>query len=132
MAVTSERRRFNVLLRKLAQSLIAHINTELEDKKWRLKDPTWTSAYLEWKGGAHVDDPRIGKFRVVLANGKLFAKLDPPLEASDAVGRIWKIKDKAFPKKWYGLKVTVTPDGDYQCDFNYDQHCLGNPDFFNS
>ena len=124
---------FEALIKELAQVTVAHVNKELRRKKWGLKSAKWKSAFAEENGGENNTDPRVGKFRVVLPNGKVFAKLDLPIEGADVMVRIWRIKDQVFAKKkWYGLKVTVKPDGEYQCEFTYDPRCLGNLDFFNS
>ena len=44
---------------------------------------------------------------------------------------LWDIKDAVFPeKKWYGLKLTIFPDGKHKTEFNYEPDCVNDPDFF--
>jgi transcriptional regulator with XRE-family HTH domain len=87
---------FEALIKELAQVTVAHVNKELRRKKWGLKSAKWKSAFAEENGGENNTDPRVGKFRVVLPNGKVFAKLDLPIEGADVMVRIWRIKDQWF------------------------------------
>ena len=43
---------------------------------------------------------------------------------------IWAAKDKLFPQKWYGLKMTIFPNGKCEVEYNYDPDSINNPTFY--
>jgi len=93
-----------------------------------LKKQEWRQACLDVRS-AKAKGARLSKFRVRLSNDKRQA-FHEPVETNRLLREIWGIKDKLFPRKWYGLRVTVQPDGTCETEFNYDAECVSDPQFF--
>jgi hypothetical protein len=121
---------FNRLIKLIADLLLSEIPAGLGDKKWKLKTKRWNSAYIDsrWTTDGNT---RIGKLRVVLRDGRIFARIRIPQRAAEWLDAIGELKDKAFPEPWYGLKITISPDGSCRLDFDHNTECVVDPTFFN-
>jgi hypothetical protein len=82
------------------------------------------------------DEPTmISKVRLVRPDGSIES---PPRNAFDMTKvrnlfeQLWDLRDTAFPDRWYGLTITVLPDGKSEFDFNYDPDCALDDAFFES
>ena len=83
------------------------------------------------------DDPTmISKARLVRPDGSI----EPPpgddafvpSEVLTLFEELWDLRDTAFPDRWYGLTITVFPDGKSEFAFNYDPDCALDDAFFES
>jgi hypothetical protein len=52
------------------------------------------------------------------------------MAAGILMDEIWKLKNKLFPKRWYGLKLTVYPNGSFDTEFNYHRRCSEEVEYF--
>jgi hypothetical protein len=82
------------------------------------------------------DEPTmISKVRLVRPDGSIES---PPRNAFDLTEvrnlfrELWDLRDTAFPDRWYGLTITVFPDGKSEFEFNYDPDCALDDAFFES
>ncbi len=113
---------FQKILNAIASALMTKVESELKGKPW-------TAAYLDVRGSA-IGTSALEKFRIELPDGSVIATLGPPYETGQMLLKAWKIKDKVFPDKWYGIKVVIYPGGKCQTEFNYDSKCVSDPNFF--
>ena len=83
------------------------------------------------------DDPTmISKARLVRPDGSI----EPPpgddafvpSEVLTLFEELWDLRDTAFPDRWYGLAITLFPDGKSEFAFNYDPDCALDDAFFES
>jgi hypothetical protein len=118
-----------VLQKEISQILASDIPRQLENKKWRLKKKDWKSVYIEERWSIN-GNTSISKMGVVLANGRIFTRLEAPQAVYEIMRDIGEIKDKAFPKQWYGIKILVHPDQSYRTEYNHDPDCTSDPTFF--
>ena len=130
MAKSPELDEFNRLIKMIGDVTLSEIATGLGEKKWKLKNKNWTSAYIDsrWTTDGNT---RIGKLRIVLEDGRIFARIRIPQQVAEWLDSIGELKDKAFPKPWYGLKITFAPDGCCKLDFDHNPDCVVDPTFFN-
>jgi hypothetical protein len=129
MSVAS-RERFDQTVAKIVASLIQDVGHGLSNKKWRLKNQEWNSAYVDWRRGPDPGDATVTKLRVVLRNGKTFARLHTSDEVDALLDDLWKLKDEVFSKPWYGLKLEVFPDGKRELQLDHDPKCVVDPHFW--
>jgi hypothetical protein len=115
------------LVQEMTDILVLEISAQLHKDEYGLKDQTWTSAYIDERWDS--DGTSISKFRVVLANGELFSRLRIPQPVGEIMHDIGSIKDEAFPKRWYGIKVTIHPDRSSQVEYDHNPECVDDPDF---
>src|SRR5277367_4470 len=90
----------------------------LEETKAVIRDKAWAFVFIDVRG----TKTKVSKLRAGWLDGSTCPLLDTSLENTppaidDLVDSIWKIKDQVFEKKWYGLKVTVFPEGKSKVDF---------------
>jgi hypothetical protein len=83
------------------------------------------------------DDPgMISKVRLVRPDGSIGSPSGydayVPSEVLTLFEELWDLRDTAFPDRWYGLTITVFPDGKSEFDFNYDPDCALDDAFFES
>jgi hypothetical protein len=43
-----------------------------------------------------------------------------PGRVAGLLGELWEMKPKLFPKPWYGIKITIYPDGKFDTEYDYD------------
>src|SRR5208337_2445380 len=102
--------------------LIAEVKREMKQTAWKI-------AYLDVRSSA-VGTSRLSKFRVAMPDGSLVSSLSKPARVVLLLSDLWELQQKLFPEKWYGLVLTVYPDGKCETEFNYDPKCIGDPKFF--
>jgi len=83
------------------------------------------------------DDPTmISKVRLVRPDGSVEPPADDsafvPSEVLTLFEELWDLRDTAFPDRWYGLTITVFPDGKSEFAFSYDPDCALDDAFFES
>jgi hypothetical protein len=120
---------FNTLIKKIAEVLVQEISNEEKAKGW-------TFAFVDIRSPADDPETRVGKLRIAFKGAAASTLLDssvqrPPYEVKDLFRELWPTRP-SFEKMWYGLKVTVFPDGKYNVEFNYDPECSCDPKFFES
>jgi hypothetical protein len=120
---------FQRILDNIGQILLDEVRTEMSAREW-------SSAFFEIRGAAK-SATRISKLRIILPDGKQISQDDPPIEKTPIESildpmfdHLWKMRDSSFPDKWYGIKVTIHPDGECKVGFNYDSKCATDPTFF--
>ena len=94
----------------------------------------WQQGYADIR---HLpDEPTmISKARLALPDGSRKSPSRDALdmtEVRDLFEKLWDANDPASPHRWYGLKITVHPDGQSQIEFNYDPDCAVDPAFFDN
>ena len=119
---------FESLLKKFVKTVIAEINVNLVANKRGLNETRWVSAFVDtrWTTDGKT---RIEKLRIKLMDGKIFG-LNCSDEAGKMLRKVGKIKDNTFPDKWYGLKLTFTPEGKCTSEFDYNSECVTDDQFF--
>ena len=127
MARTNRRDDPAVRLRPVAESFARGVAAEMAGRPWQTAfiDMRWTE-----KAGT-----TISKLRVVLPGGVVTALLDTPLEnvpaeAKDILRDAWQSQATETGQRWYGVRLTVKPDGDCEVKFDYDSQCVVDPTFF--
>ena len=113
---------FNKCVRNIAGYIADGIGVELGKRKW-------LSAYLDVRSEEEADS-RLMKLRIVGGDGKIIKTVDPPPSVHSPLAQIWQEKDEIFPEKWFGLKITVFPDGNCETQINYDPDCVSDRSFF--
>lgn len=114
--------KFKELVKGIASGLAEIASNAAKKKKWRL-------AYVDRRsppgGGSSI-----GKFRIEMQDGSVIRTESIEMDQSMAFMDIDDVKDKAFDKKWYGIKISVMPDGKHAVEFNYDPDCINDPTFY--
>lgn len=93
----------------------------LNDLAQMLLSQAWKRAYLAVRC---IGKSRVEKYRLELADGSLVKTTDPPDDVHSLLYKAFKLRDEAFPEKWYEMRITVFPDKKCAVDFNYDPECL--------
>ena len=116
---------------KIGEKLTAEINTGLSDNKWGLTTSEWKFACVDirWTLDGNTS---VSKLRIGLPGGAIFAHLSFSIDVDSLFEEAYQMKDKVFPDKWYGLVMTLHPDGKCQLDYNYDPNCSDDPSFFDT
>jgi hypothetical protein len=82
------------------------------------------------------DDPTmISKVRLVRPDGSIESPPDDAFDKTEVLNlfeQLWDLRDTAFPDRWYGLTITVFPDGKSEFEFSYDPDCALDEAFFES
>ena len=114
---------FERVVKAIAKATLSEVLSRLGDKKW-------SSAFIDsrWTTDGNT---RIGKLRVVLEDGRIFARIRMSQQVAEWLDAIGELKGKAFPKPWYGLKISMSPDGRFNLDFDHNPDCVVDPTFFN-
>jgi len=128
MAKRAHPKAFQDAMGKIAQTLVVLINDKLKDRKWKLKNKKWISAYVDRRGS--LDTAIICKLRITMEDQSSFARLHTSSEIENTFDEIWRSKDSIFPEKWYGVKLTVTPEGKWEVALDHDPKCVEDPTFF--
>ena len=97
-------------------------------------DRPWSSVFVDARRPADTT-ATVSKLRVVLPDGSMprlaGTSLErPPDEVVKLLHELFEIKDQAFPDKWYGVRLTVSADGECKVEFNFDPNCARDPAFF--
>ena len=123
---------FQEMIDKLGKIMLVEIKNKLrkEKKEGKLKQDKWNSAYLEARWISDGDGlGRKSKVRIELADGKRFSIYTTD-EMADLLDDIGAIKNKVFPERWYGLKLTVLAKGEGQLELNPDPNCYVEPGWY--
>jgi hypothetical protein len=117
------------IVKNIAGLVVPAIHAKVSEKRWKIKDGSWDSAYIDirWTAGHEFS---ISKLRVVLPNGRVFARVRIPHEAIELFRAIRKTKESVFPEKWYGLKLTIYQDRTFNLEYNLDSECITDPHFW--
>jgi hypothetical protein len=118
---TRKLQEFNQKLQEAISLLMGAVQEELGDKPW-----TFCVLDIRW----YPDSSRKSKTRVHLPKAGQLHFMHTPIEVLYLLDDAWALMDKAFSDKWYGLKITVYPEGKAETEFNYDPKCLSDPTFF--
>ena len=47
-----------------------------------------------------------------------------PARPATLLNELWRLQEGHSPETWYGIKITICPDGRYGTEYNYDPDCL--------
>lgn len=112
-------------IEEIATALRKLVDKERKGRKWEY-------AFAEVRWSPDRDEGSVRKARIA-PTGKRKGKL-VTLNTSIALGDMLEsaraIHEKACDKMWYGLKVTVYPDGKVDTEFNYDPECQADLAFY--
>jgi hypothetical protein len=114
--------RFTELIQQVAALLFEGVERGLG------KDVRWKRAVLDARSSGE-SGAIFSTFRVELKNGKPAPPVRHLAEARFTLSDAWRAKGRAFSRKWYGLRLLLTPDGACKTVFNYDPKCLAEPGF---
>jgi hypothetical protein len=127
MAKSKELERCQAIFRKIGELLFPRLIDELKGKKWQ-------SAFIDIRRPPD-SETTISKLRIVLPDGKITALLDTDLEhvprdVKELFCEALDLKDKAYDKRWYGVKFVVLPTGKTEVVLNHDAECAMDPKFW--
>ena len=120
--MTDPQYRFNEVLMEIASNMMATIDQSAYAQAGWIK--AFLDARFDPEGAACIE-----KSRVQVAGGKLGG-----LRVSDDVTRLvhelWDLRSQTLANNWYGLKISVSPDGACRLVFNFDPDCINESSFF--
>jgi hypothetical protein len=124
MGKQTKEKAYTKLIEQIVAGLLSFLQLQMKEKKWK-------RAFIQnlWPASG----PGTGglqKFRIELPNGSLISDLFTPMKIDVLIGKAWKQQKGVFPKTWYGITLTLFPDGKYETTYNYDQHCVRNDQTF--
>jgi len=129
-------KKFQKLVREIGRLIRAEADTNLFVQKGKTKAkprmdaPRWTSAYLDARWFSDAEG-FTAKLRVVLPDGKLNG-VQISTDIAALLDKVWKLRKEDSAAAWYGLKVTVNPNGVVTTDFNNDPNCVVDPSWYHS
>lgn len=128
-------KKFENLVRKLGQLLRAEADRGLTAAKSQdqagAEAPLWVSAFVDERWFVDTNNSS-SKLRVVQPNGELYCLLASTRDMKDLLREIWSVRNQDDTAKWYGLKVSVTPDGVVTHELDNDPNCVVDPTWFDS
>ncbi len=130
-------RKFNRCVRALGRLMQAEadqglgVNRPKVPPKTRQKHTKWVSAFVDVRWFADAEG-MMGKFRVVLADGTLHGLLDTTRDMKDRCREIWSVRKQDTSATWFGLKVSVSFDGEVSTELNHDPKCILDQAFISS
>ena len=76
-----------------------------------------------WKVARFSDRNNFSKLRVGMPDGSINKGVKTPTsgEFFDLLDEAWSLRDQAFAEKWYGLTISVFPDGKCEVTFDYNE-----------
>jgi hypothetical protein len=110
---------FGDLLRTLAQAVMQAVHSSVQTP--------WKELYVDIRTTPD-GKARHTKFRVIPVSGALIT-VPPSALIEDLVREIWNIKDACFRPPWYGMKLSITSDGNCRNEFKYEPDCKSDPAF---
>jgi hypothetical protein len=110
--VTPASRKLNPVLQALAAELVRVANEACPARK------KWAHAYLDVRYDS--DGGSVMKLRVVPAKGREIDPEDTTPLIDTAAAQLGRLRTKRGANKWYGVRVTVTPAGEWRADYNQD------------
>jgi len=113
---------FNAIMIELAAALKDFVESELPEGKWEV-------AFIDIRAPADSSG-WTHKVRVERLDGSIEKSLTISGEIVSLFMDAWEIKDEAFLEKWYGVKVSVHPDGKFEIAYNQDPNCFEDPSFY--
>jgi len=118
----TEQDRFNEVLGEIAGQLL----TAVEQSEYQGND--WQHVFFDLRSTADGGN-QISKVRIRMSDGNLVG-----LKRPDGIWRLfkelWELRSKTLTNNWYGILISVTPDGDCKAEFNFDPDCMGDDTFF--
>jgi hypothetical protein len=109
---TPSSRKLNTVLQALAAESVRVANESCPARK------KWTQAYLDVRYDA--DGFSVMKLRVLPAKGREIDPEDTTPLIDTAAAQLGRLRTKRGANKWYGVRVTVTPAGQWRADYNQD------------
>ena len=113
---------FGDLQRRLAQAAMQAVHAAVSTP--------WKEFYLNIRStpdGKALDV----EFHVIPVSGALISMRMPQLVEA-IIRETWQMRDACFSPPWYGMKLTITSEGQCNINFNYDQNCSAGPAFSNN
>lgn len=100
---------------RVANILLKAVQKEMGDR-------LWASAHFDVRGGPG-GDARLQKLRVTLPSGEVVNNLHSPIESGVALTEAYDLRARIVGEPWYGVLITIYPDGRVSVAFNYDPNC---------
>jgi hypothetical protein len=112
---------FDKLFQEVGGLLFDAVNESMEGRR------AWTRAV--WDGRSPPKTRAFeSKFCIEFPDGKV-KRIFTPSRALSLVMDALRLRDKALADKWYGLKFTLSADGQCDITFDYDPQCYADPQF---
>ncbi len=123
---------FQKLVRQLGRLIRAEADKAIALKKSaaKAKAPAWVSAFVDARWFSDAEGWS-AKFRVLLPNGSQHSVRTTD-EMDTLLDKLRGVRKEDSSAEWYGLKVTVTPDGAVTTELNNDPNCVVDPTWFDS
>ena len=86
----------------------------------------WAMAFIDERFEPSGSGVSLGRCRVQLKDGTWLTDIDPPRGSAVLSLEAFDLRTAELPEKerWYGVLVTVYPDGRCEVAFDYDPDCL--------
>ncbi len=114
---------YDAIVQQMAQIVLSDLRSDVRS--------SWTFAFIDLRfppgGGSCVSKERIHLEDHGESSISLRLRGFTPL-----VFRLFEAKDQLFSPEWYGIKLTVFPDGRHTIEYNFDPDCRNDPAFFES
>lgn len=128
-------KQFENLVRKLGQLLREESErglaaAESQDRAGT-EAPLWVSAFVDARWFTDTNNSK-SKLRVVQPNGDLYCLLATTRDMKNLLREIWSVRKEDASAKWYGLKVSVTPDGTITTELDNDPDCVVDPMWYHT
>jgi len=109
------------IFKRMAEYLKKKVQSELKRKKWK-------SVFIDFRSSSE-DGSGPDKLRLELPDGTIVKSIAVPVDITGLYLDAWELRENT-PKKWYGLKLTVVPDGKSEILYHYDPRCADDPSFY--
>lgn len=93
--------------------------------KVQVRRKPWKKAYIDKRFSNDNSGIALSKCRIELATGKFIEDIHPPRGSASLCREAFELRS-TLPEKhwWYGVMITVYPDGRSEVAFDYDRDCL--------
>jgi hypothetical protein len=109
------------------KEITGHLLIAVREERPKVK---WKRAFLDVRCALTEDMQKL-KIRVEFPDGDLHS-IRQPYDLSALLTSLQEIKDRSFADKWYGMKLTVFPNGKCETEFDYNPACFNDPTWYDS
>ncbi len=121
-SATEQRDAFDAAITAIVESILRKAQETFGTGEWK---HAYVDSRSSTEGGVYIE-----KFRIEMEDGSIIKTIKVPMEQCELLYDIWQMKDALFPEKWFGIKITVFPNGQSTTEYNLDPDCMTDPTFF--